>query len=117
MKADDPRAQEWRKLLIRLLDEANMSQSELGRRIGRTSTQINQWVSEGNRYAPPDPDLVFAIEDVLGCPDLLSTVLGYVRPSDVPDVVRAIRADRSLTRGQRGTLLDLYQVMVGGRSD
>jgi hypothetical protein len=74
---------------------------------------VNQWLSSGNRYGPPDPDVVFAIEDALDCPDRLSSALGYVRPGSVPNVERAIRVDPSLSKAQRATLLDLYRVLVG----
>ncbi len=105
MKADDPRANRWRQLFAQLLDEAHVNQSELGRRIGRTSTQVNQWLSEVNRYGPPDPDTVFAIEDALGCRDMLARVLGYVRADDVtPSVETAVAADEDLTPDQKELL-------------
>ena len=112
MKATDPRAQQWRQQLSDELAAAGMTQSELGRAIGRTAAQVNQWLSDGNRYAPPDPDVVFAIEDALDCRDRLSSTLGYVRPGSVPDVPQAIRVDPNLTRAQRQTLLDLWQMLV-----
>jgi len=112
VKAHDPRAVEWRRLLNEALDDAAVSQSELARRIDRTSTQVNQWLTDGNRYAPPEPDVVFAIENALDCPDRLSSALGYVRPGSVPDVERAIRTDPNLSKAQRATLLDLWRLLV-----
>jgi len=114
MEPADPRAVLWRQLLAEALANAGMSQSELARRIGRKPAQVNQWINEGNRYPPPkEHDVVFAMEDVLGCPDRLSSALGYVRPGPVPDVERAIRVDPGLSRAQRETLLDLWRVLVG----
>jgi transcriptional regulator with XRE-family HTH domain len=112
MKPDDPRAERWRQLLADELTQTGMSQSDLGRAIGRTAAQVNQWVNPGNRYGPPEPDVVFAIEDALGCPDRLSSALGYIRPGSVPDVEQAVRVDPNLTKAQRETLLDLWQVLV-----
>jgi len=89
-----------------------MNQSELARRLGRRPAQVNQWITDGERYAPPDSDTMFAIEDELGCPDKLSSILGYVRPGSVPDVERAIRVDPNLSKAERATLLDLYRVLV-----
>lgn len=117
MKADDPRAAAWRALLRRELEDAGVSQSELARRLDRTNAQVNQWLMEGNRHGPPDPDTVFAIEDILGCVDRLSSALGYVRPGSAPETVRAIRRDSALSRAQRQTLLDLYGVMAQERGD
>lgn len=91
------------------MDDAGYNQTQLAVELGCSRGLVSQWLSETK--VPPEPDMVFLIEDTLGCPDLLSTILGYVRPSDVPDVVRAIRSDSTLNRGQRGTLLDLYRVM------
>ena len=112
MKLEDPRAERWRQLLAEALDDAGMSQSELARRIERRPAQVNQWLNAGDRYGVPEPDVVFAIEDVLGCPDRLSSALGYVRPGSVPDVEQAIRVDPNLRKPQRAALLDLYRVLV-----
>jgi transcriptional regulator with XRE-family HTH domain len=106
MKSDDPKAMRWRELLDQALDDARMTRAELGRRIGRTAAQVSQWVAGHGRYAPPDPDVVFEIEDVLGCRDMLSSTLGYVRADDVrPTPERAIEADEELLPVQKETLL------------
>ena len=105
----------WRQQLAAAMVDAGFNQTRLADELRCSRGLVSQWLSDAK--VPPDPDVVFAIEDVLGCPDLLSTILGYVRPSDAADVVRAIQTDRRLTRGQRGTLLDLYRLMVEGRSD
>lgn len=112
VKLYDPRAERWRQLLADAMHDAGISQSELARRIGRKAAQVNQWLNAGDRYAPPEPDVVFAIEDVLGCPDRLSSALGYVRPGSVSDVERAIRVDPRLSKAERQTLLDLWRVLV-----
>ena len=105
MKAIDPRAARWRQLLARTLEDANVSQSELARLIGRTPAQVNQWLGGGGRYGPPEPDVVFAIEDALGCRDMLARVLGYVRADDVkPSVETAVAADEGLTPDQKQLL-------------
>lgn len=105
VKNDDPRAREWRLLLAQALDDAGMSRAELGRHLGRTSAQVSQWVNDGNRYGPPEPDVVFAIEDVLGCRGMLASVLGYVRADVTPTVESAIEADPELMPVQKQTLL------------
>lgn len=115
MKAEDPRAIAWRNLLATAMEQAGYNQTRLADELGCSRALVSQWLSPGK--IPPEPDVVFAIEDALGCPDLLATVLGYVRRSDAPETVQAIQADPTLTRGQRGTLLDLYRVMVQGRGD
>lgn len=106
MKNEDPRAERWRALLDQTLTELNMSRSELARRLGRSPAQVSQWITSGNRYGPPEPDVVFAIEDELGCRDMLSSVLGYVRAGDVrPITEAAIEADPDLLPVQKQTLL------------
>jgi transcriptional regulator with XRE-family HTH domain len=106
MKTDDPRAELWRALLDQTLTELNMSRSELARRLGRSPAQVSQWITSPNRYGPPEPDVVFAIEDVLGCRDMLSVPLGYVRADDPrPTAETAIEADSELLPIQKKTLL------------
>ena len=105
MKAEDPRAAAWRAMLRRVLQETHLSQSELARRLNRTSAQVNQWIAEGNRHGPPEPDVVFQIEDVLGCRNMLATILGYQRADDVtPSVETAVQADPGLTPDQKELL-------------
>lgn len=89
-----------------------MSQTQLSILLGVTQSMVSLWLKDDGRHGPPEPDVVFAIEDALGCPDRLSTVLGYVRPQKVPAVVQALRLDPKLDKGQRQILLDLYQSMT-----
>jgi transcriptional regulator with XRE-family HTH domain len=106
MKSDDPKAMRWRELLEQALADASMSRAELARRIGCTAPRISQWIAGHGRYAVPDPDVVFDMEDALGCRDMLSTSLGYVRAGDVrPTPERAIEADEELLPVQKETLL------------
>lgn len=109
MRPQDPRAQQWRELLRRELDDARITQSQLADVLGVTQSMVSLWLKDDGRHGPPEPDVVFAIEDALGCPDRLATVLGYVRPQKVPTVVQAIRLDPALDQGQRQMLLATYQ--------
>ena len=92
-------------MLDEAMGEANMTRAEMARRLGRKPAQVSQWVTDGNRHGPPDPDTVFAIEDALGCRDMLARVLGYVRADDVtPSVETAVAADEDLTPDQKELL-------------
>ena len=105
MQPDDPRAQQWRQRLNQALNDYPMSRAELARRLGRSAAQVSQWAADGNRYGPPEPDIVFAIEDELGCPGLLAVVLGYERAGLPVTAESVILADPTLLPAQKATLI------------
>jgi transcriptional regulator with XRE-family HTH domain len=108
MKADDPRAAQWRAAMAQVLETSTITQADLARAIDRTQQQMSDWMS--GRANPPTPDVVFAIEDVLGCPDRLAQVLGYVRARPV-DTETSLERDPRLDEIDRLTLLRLYRYM------
>jgi transcriptional regulator with XRE-family HTH domain len=89
------------------LDASPISQAELARRIGRSQQQVSDWMA--GRAGPPPPDVVFAMEDALDCPDLLASALGYVRHKST-DAIDCIRRDESLPETARRTLADLVEL-------
>jgi transcriptional regulator with XRE-family HTH domain len=110
VEIDDPRAEQWRKATARALDESPLSQAELARSIDRAPQQLSHWLL--GRAGPPPPDVVFAIEDALGCVDQLAHLMGYVRAKPV-DTATHIAQDPGLDEVDRATLLRLYRMMIG----
>jgi hypothetical protein len=70
---------------------------------------VHTWATADRQ--PPPPPMVFALEDVLGCVNLLSGTLGYQRADNTCDVPRAISADPDLFPEQREDLLALWELM------
>jgi transcriptional regulator with XRE-family HTH domain len=111
MELDDPRAEQWRDATTRALEASPLTQAELARRIGRAQQQLSHWLH--GRAGPPTPDVVFKIEDALGCVDQLAHLLGYVRAKPV-DLAAAIAQDPTIDDVDRATLLRMYRLMSGG---
>ena len=110
MDTADPRADRWRAALAAALAASPLSQADLARTIDRAQQQVSDWMN-GRAKVPP-PDVVFAIEDALGCPDVLAQELGYVRAQPI-DTEAMIRRDRSLSAEDRKTLIRLYRTFRG----
>jgi len=110
MTDGDVRADKWRAAVAAALDTSPLSQAELARIIGRHAQQVSDWIA--GRAAPPRPDVVFAIEDALGVPDQLASVLGYVRAGG-NDTESALAQDPALDEVDRATLLRMYRLMAG----
>lgn len=90
------------------MDEAGFNQTRLANELGCSRALVSQWLSAGK--IPPEPDVVFAIEDVLGCRDMLAETLGYRRADDVrPSIETAVAADPDLTADQK----ELLAIQVG----
>lgn len=88
----------------------DLTQDELGDRIGLTGARISQ-LESGLR--PPQVDIVFRIETALGlAPGRLSGLLGYVPVGTVPDVETAIATDDRLDDHAREALLAVYRSLV-----
>jgi transcriptional regulator with XRE-family HTH domain len=105
MKADDPRSVRWREATNQALREAGLSQGDIANELGCSRARVSHWLAEGNRYGPPEPEVVFVIEDLLGCRNMLATILGYQRADDVtPSVETAVQADPGLTPDQKELL-------------
>lgn len=89
---------------------AELTQDELGERIGLTGARVSQL--EGGLNAP-QPETVFRIEAALDLePGRLSSFLGYVPCGVVPDVETAIAEDRGLDDRSREALLAVYRSLV-----
>jgi len=110
MKVDDLRAEKWRAATLRALELSPMTQADVARTIGRHQQQLSDWLA--GRAGPPSPDVVFAIEDALGCVDQLAHLMGYVRAKPV-DTATHIAQDPGLDEVDRATLLRLYRMMIG----
>ena len=108
MDTADPRADRWRAALAAALAASPLSQADLARAIDRKQQQLSDWMN--GRANVPAPDVVFAIEDALGCPDLLAQELGYVRVQPI-DTEAFLRRDRSLSAEDRRMLIRLYQTV------
>lgn len=105
---DQGRSQQW---LVEQIAQAT------GRPVLHQTT-VARWLSGEN--APPDPPIVFAIEDCLGlAPGTLSRPLGYlpVGAADIESVPAAIDADPALTVLGRRVVLKVYEDLVADHSD
>lgn len=100
----------WRQELAAALEASPLSQADLARAIGRAQQQVSDWMA--GRAKVPRPDVVFAIEDALECPDRLARTQGYVRAEPV-DVEVAIRRDAALSAEDRHALLRVYGAFRG----
>ena len=109
MKSDDPRAEQWRQATTRAIERSTLTQAEVAREIGRAQQQLSDWL--GGRGGPPPPDVVFAIEDALGCVDQLSHFLGYVRAKPF-DLAAAIAQEPGLSDFDREHLLHYYRLLL-----
>lgn len=106
----EDQAAAWREELADALAASGLSQADLARAIDRKQQQVSDWMA--GRANPPRPDAIFAIEDALGCPDRLASVLGYVRAVPI-DTEVAIRRDAALSAEDRSVLLRMYQALAG----
>lgn len=116
---------EWGKLLERHLRDQSRTYPWLVGRIaeitGRKrldSTTVTKWIK--GEYAPPAPEIVFAIEEALElAPGSMSQVLGYL-PVGVGDggtVLAAVERDPRLTVMGRRVVLKVYEEFVADPSD
>ena len=96
----------WREAFAAAIERSPLNQADVARMIGRKQQQVSDWLA--GRAHPPRPDVVFAIEDALECPDELARHLGYVRLQE-PSVEGAIRQDLSLSPADRDALLRFYE--------
>jgi transcriptional regulator with XRE-family HTH domain len=114
MKANDPRAKAWRESVNEELINARLSRRQLALQVGISPQRMSQWLGDHGEYAPPDPDMVFAIEDALGVHNKCAAHLGYMRaPGTEPaSTVDAIRQDPLLSRQARDTLLFIYHTVI-----
>ena len=106
----DPHEEAWRQEIVAALEASPLSQADLARAIGRAQQQVSDWIA--GRAKVPRPDVVFAIEDALNCPDRLAQTQGYVRAEPV-DVEVAIRRDFALSAEDRQVLVRMYRALVG----
>jgi transcriptional regulator with XRE-family HTH domain len=108
-------AQARRAALSTAIGEAftviGISRSEAAQRLGVSEAAVSYWVA-GQRV--PDPDTVFALEQLLGCaPGELSRHLGYVPAESgrTPlDVVAAVQAC-GLSPASKRRVIDLYRFL------
>jgi len=101
---------EFTAALNREMKQANINQSELGRRIGSAPSMINAWL-KGNT-AQPDLSKVRDIERALELPPgHLTRHFGWVPYEEdaTTDVVAAVE-HAPITDGQRDALLLLYNL-------
>lgn len=115
MDADDKRAVAWRDAVCDELRSSGMTRRKLSAAVSVSPQRMSQWLGETRLYSPPDPDVVFAIEDALGVPNRLAHLLGYVRfnPDGVNSVEHAVRMDKGLGRAQRDALIRFYYSLSG----
>lgn len=100
----------WRQELAAALEASPLSQADLARAIGRAQQQVSDWMA--GRAKVPRPDVVFAIEDALDCPDRLARILGYVRVEEIDPEV-AIRRDAALSAEDQQVLIRMYRALTG----
>lgn len=118
---------EWGKLLEHHLRDQARTYPWLVDRIAEITgrkrpdpTTVTKWIK--GEYGPPDPDVVFAVEEALGqAPGSMSQVLGYLpvaHDGDHPGgVVAALDRDPRLTVMGRRVVLKVYEEFVADSPD
>jgi len=94
-----------------LLDERNMRQAELARRVGVSTQSISVWV---NGTSTPSRDNVIRLEDELAVEPrgYLLNLAGYsTGPPESPTVESLIRADPGLDPEDKRVLLRMIRLM------
>lgn len=117
MEADQPEAVAWRAAVRKQMAELGWTYrhiadalTDAGHPITRQAAE--DWVQDTRKpRKPPAPDVVFALEDVMGCKGMLSAILGYQRTGVMPTVESAVQADGQLQASQKQVLLDLLDTM------
>ena len=117
MEADAPQAVAWREAVRTQMAELGWTYrhvsdalTEAGHRCTRQA--VEDWVQDTRKpRRPPAPDVVFALEDVMGCRGMLAAILGYQRKGFMPTVESAVQADGQLRASQKQLLLDLLATM------
>ena len=97
--------------LKQALVDANRTIQALADELGLPHSTVSTWVSKDR---PPDPSMVFAIEQALDlAAGSLSRLLGYLPVDAVPAVTVADAAEQDpwLTRDQRDDLVAVWETM------
>jgi transcriptional regulator with XRE-family HTH domain len=106
-------AQMWAELIKDLLDRYGWSQSELSRRIGVSQQTISVWLSGG--VLAPSIQTVHAVYQISGHSMLRLLSIAYGWPMEEIGqraVLDAATVDESLTRKNRGHLIDQYTILL-----
>ena len=117
MEAEAGEAVAWRAAVRKQMAELGWTYrhvadalTEAGHPITRQA--VEDWVQDTRKpRKPPAPDVVFALEDVMGCRGLLSGILGYQRKGSMPTVESAVQADSQLRASQKELLLEMLATM------
>ncbi len=89
------------------IHETGTSVAKVAASIGVTAQGVYNWINA--TATPKDPEMVFALEDLLECPGELSVHLGYARLGERPEVLRAIDLDGRIDADTRRILKLIYR--------
>ncbi len=117
MEADQTEAVAWRAAVRKQMAELGWTYRHIADALTAaghpvTRQAVEDWVQDTRKpRKPPAPDVVFALEDVMGCRGLLSGILGYQRKGFMPTVESAVQADGQLRASQKQLLLEMLATM------
>ena len=117
MEADQPEAVAWRAAVRKQMAELGWTYRHIADALTAAGHPITRqaaedWVQDTRKpRKPPAPDVVFALEDVMGCRGLLSGLLGYQRKGSTPTIESAVQADGQLRASQKELLLEMLATM------
>lgn len=117
MEADQTEAVAWRAAVRKQMAELGWTYRHLADALTEaghpiTRQAVEDWVQDTRKpRKPPAPDVVFALEDVMGCQGMLAAILGYQRKGVMPTVESAVQADGQLHALQKAMLLEMVATM------
>jgi transcriptional regulator with XRE-family HTH domain len=108
MGTADERLHTFRVALREAIQESPYTYRSLAAEFGVSMQTVVSWSSDRGNRNPPHTDVVFRLEDILGCPGVLSGALGYRAADFIISTESMIATDPELTPDQRVDLAAMY---------
>lgn len=112
MGTDAERLHTFRVALREAIQDSPYTYRSLAAEFGVSMQTVVSWASDKGNRNPPHTDVVFRLEEALGCPGVLSGALGYRAAEFDITTESMISTDPALTADQRVDLAAMYRRMV-----
>lgn len=112
MATDAERLHTFRVALREAIQDSPYTYRSLAAEFGVSMQTVVSWSSDKGNRNPPHTDVVFALEETLGCPGVLSGALGYRAAEFDITTESMIATDPALTPDQRVDLAAMYRRMI-----